>query len=98
METENTKKSQFTGPGFKAKLKFYHCKSSYDCIAACPEQAITKGADRFPPMACLSDDLLPGKPEIDLAKCTGCGDCISACPNNALEMVPVTSRGGSVFS
>ncbi|WP_424506166.1 4Fe-4S dicluster domain-containing protein, partial [Robiginitalea sp.] len=31
-------------------------------------------------------------------KCTGCGDCISACPNNALEMVPVTSRGGSVFS
>ena len=56
-----------TGPGFKAKLKFYHCKSSYDCITACPEQAITKGADRFPSMACVSVELLPGKAEIDPA-------------------------------
>ena len=78
-----------TGPGFKAKLKFYHCKSSYDCIPACPEQAITKGADRFPSMACVSVELLPGKAEIDPAKCTGCGLCISVCPNNALEMVRV---------
>ena len=77
------------GPNYKAKLKFYHCKSSYDCIAACPEQAITKGADRFPPMACLSDDLLPGKAEIDKDKCTGCGDCVPVCPNNAIEMVAV---------
>jgi len=39
-----------TDPGFKAKLKFYHCKGSYDCITACPEQSINKGTDRFPSM------------------------------------------------
>ena len=89
MEAESIKKSQLTGPGFKAKLKFYHCRSSYDCIAACPEQAITKGADRFPSMACLSNELEPGKAEIDPEKCTGCGECISVCPNHALEMVKV---------
>jgi ferredoxin len=76
-----------TGPGFKAKLKFYDCKSSYKCIAACPENAISKGPDRMPTNMCCSLELLPGKPEIDPVKCTGCGDCISVCPNNALEMV-----------
>jgi len=79
-----------TGPGFKAKLKFYNCKSSYDCIPACPEQAITKGVDRFPSMACVSLELLPGLAEIDSGKCNGCGICISVCPNNALEMVRVS--------
>ncbi len=78
-----------TGPGFKANLKFYNCDSSYHCITACPEQAITKGAERFPSMACVSLELLPGKAEIDPAKCNGCGLCISVCPNNALEMVRV---------
>jgi len=78
-----------TGPGYKAKLKFYNCKSSYDCIAACPENAITKGPERLPSNICTGTELLPGKPEIDQAKCTGCGDCIEVCPNNALEMVAV---------
>ena len=78
-----------TGSGFIAKLKFYDCNSSFDCIPACPEQAIAKGADRFPSMACVSVELLPSKAEIDPAKCTGCGDCISVCPNNAIEMVAV---------
>lgn len=78
-----------TGSGFIAKLKFYDCNSSFDCITACPEQAITKGVDRFPSMACVSVELLPGKAEIDPAKCNGCGLCISVCPNNALEMVQV---------
>ena len=32
------------GPGFIAQLKFYDCKSSYGCITACPENAITTGA------------------------------------------------------
>jgi NAD-dependent dihydropyrimidine dehydrogenase PreA subunit len=40
-------------------------------------------------MACLSDELLPGKAEIDPDICTGCGECIPVCPNNALEMVQV---------
>lgn len=75
--------------GFKAKLKFYHCRSSYECIAACPEKAITKGVDRFPSMACVSLELLPGLAEIDPAKCSGCGLCIYVCPNNAIEMVKV---------
>ena len=37
-----------TGPGFIAQLKFYDCKSSYECITVCPEKAITKGPDRLP--------------------------------------------------
>jgi len=76
-----------TGPGFMAKLKFYVCRSSYECIKACPENAITQGPERLPSNICTGLELLPGKPEIDAAKCTGCGDCITVCPNNALEMV-----------
>jgi NAD-dependent dihydropyrimidine dehydrogenase PreA subunit len=76
------------GTGFIAQLKFSSCKSSYDCIAACPENAITRGPERLPANMCCSIEMLPGKPEIDPVKCTGCGDCIPACPNNALEMVP----------
>lgn len=89
---DNKGKGISTGPGFKAKLKFHHCRSSYECIPACPEKAISQGPDRFPSMACLSSDLLPGKPEIDPERCTGCGECIPACPNNALEMVRVSTR------
>ena len=77
------------GPGYIAKLKFYHCRSSYDCIKACPEKAITQGPERLPSNTCNGLELLPGKPEIDSLKCTGCGDCIPVCPNNALEMVAV---------
>ena len=76
-----------TGPGFMAKLKFYDCRSSYECIKACPENAITRGPDRLPSNMCHSVEMLPGKPEIDPVKCTGCGVCIPVCPNNALEMV-----------
>ena len=75
------------GPGFIAQLKFYDCKSSHKCIAACPENAITKGPDRLPTNMCFGIEMLPGKPEIDPVKCTGCGECIAVCPNNALEMV-----------
>lgn len=76
-----------TGPGFIAKLKFPYCKTSYECIKACPEKAITIGPERLPSNTCTGMQLLPGKPEIDANTCTGCGDCISACPNHALEMV-----------
>ncbi len=86
-----------TGSGFMAKLNFYHCKSSYDCIKACPENAITKGPERLPQNMCQSIEMLPGKPEIDPVKCTGCGDCISVCPNNALEMVPQNPANHNQF-
>jgi ferredoxin len=76
-----------TGSGFTARLNFYRCKCSYDCITACHENAITKGPERLPQNMCQSIEMLPGKPEIDPIKCTGCGDCISACPHHALEMV-----------
>lgn len=79
-----------TGPDYKAKLKASYCKSTYDCIAACPEKAIIIGAERMPAGICLSEGgykMLPGKAQIDADKCTGCGECISVCPNNALEMV-----------
>jgi NAD-dependent dihydropyrimidine dehydrogenase PreA subunit len=76
-----------TGAGFMARLDFYQCESSYQCIKACPENAITQGPERLPRNMCHSIEMLPGKPEIDPVKCTGCGDCISACPHNALEMV-----------
>jgi ferredoxin len=76
-----------TGSGFIAQLKFYDCKSSYECITACPENAITRGPERLPRNMCQSTEMLPGKPEIDPVKCNGCGECIAVCPNNALEMV-----------
>jgi len=79
-----------TGAAYVAKLKFPYCKSSYECINACPEKAITQGPERIPAGICKTNgkyELLPGKAEIDVDKCTGCGDCISACPNHALEMV-----------
>ena len=84
-----------TGPGYKAKLKFYHCKGSGDCISACPENAIERGAERMPAGICNTTgkyEMLPGKAEINPDKCTGCGECISVCPNNALEMVAVVVR------
>ena len=85
----NTNENIFKGAGFIAKLKFYSCKSSYDCIKACPENAITQGPERLPSNMCTSIEMLPGKPEIDPLKCTGCGDCVPVCPKNAIEMVAV---------
>lgn len=79
-----------TGAGFTAKLKFYYCKGSGECIKACPEKAISEGPQRMPAAVCLSEgkyEMLPGKAVIDEAKCTGCGDCVSVCPNQAIEMV-----------
>jgi len=77
------------GSGFIAKLKFPYCRTTYECIKACPENAITQGPDRLPTNMCFGIEMLPGKPEIDEEKCTGCGICVEVCPNNALEMVAV---------
>jgi len=80
------------GAGYKAKLKFYTCKGSGECINACPEKAISEGPERMPSAICLSSgnyEMLPGRAVIDEAKCNGCGECVSVCPNHAIEMVPV---------
>ena len=78
------------GAGYMAKLKFYDCKGSLECIKACPENAISEGIQRMPPAVCLSSgkyEMLPGRAVIDETKCTGCGDCVPVCPNMAIEMV-----------
>ena len=42
------------GAGYKAKLKFYSCKGSGECIKACPENAISEGPQRMPAAVCIS--------------------------------------------
>jgi NAD-dependent dihydropyrimidine dehydrogenase PreA subunit len=86
----STNENIHKGAGYKAKLKFYDCKGSGECIKACPEKAISEGPQRMPAAVCLSNgkyEMLPGRAIIDEAICNGCGDCVSACPNQALEMV-----------
>ncbi|MCX6161075.1 MAG: 4Fe-4S binding protein [Ignavibacteriae bacterium] len=83
----------FKGDGNKAKLKFYTCKGSGECIKACPEKAISEGPQRMPSAVCLSSgkyEMLPGRAVIDESKCTGCGDCVPVCPNQAIEMSAVS--------
>ena len=80
------------GAGYTAKLKFYDCKGSGECIKACPEKAISEGPQRMPAAICMSGgkyEMLPGRAVIDADKCTGCGDCVPVCPNQAIEMVAV---------
>ncbi len=81
------------GAGFKAKLKFYSCKGTGECIKACKEMAIEEGPQRMPAAVCLADGqykMLPGRAVIHEDKCNGCGDCVSVCPNKAIEMVAVS--------
>jgi len=51
-----------------------NCFECDNCLAACPEQAITK----------VSGD---PKYEVDLTLCTGCAVCFDQCPCHAIEMV-----------
>jgi pyruvate formate lyase activating enzyme len=50
------------------------CIGAYDCIAACPEDALR---------------LTPDGMIIDRARCTVCGDCAQACPSAALEVIGI---------
>jgi ferredoxin len=89
----NTNENILKGAGYMAKLKFYDCQGSGECIKACPEKAISEGPERMPAAVCISGgryEMLPGRAVIDANKCTGCGDCVSVCPNLAIEMVPVS--------
>jgi electron transport complex protein RnfB len=88
----STNETILKGAGYKAKVKFYTCKGSGECIKICPEKAISEGPQRMPAAVCLSEGgykMLPGKAVIDEAKCTGCGECVPVCPKKAIEMVAV---------
>ena len=49
------------------------CHGSGDCVAACPEDAISLDGDRHA--------------VVDRSRCTSCGLCVGACPHAAFELV-----------
>ena len=51
------------------------CDGCMECVAVCPEQAIT---------------MENGKPLINEVMCSGCGACIPACPTDALDQQGLT--------
>ena len=88
----NANENGLKGAGYKAKVKFYTCSGSGECIKVCPEKAITEGPQRMPAAVCMSEGgykMLPGRAVIDEAKCADCRDCVSVYPYKALEMVAV---------
>jgi pyruvate formate lyase activating enzyme len=59
------------------------CTGCAECVAACPEQAITMNAE--------------GKAQIDRDRCTNCGKCVSACLDDALTLYGETRSVDDVF-
>jgi Na+-translocating ferredoxin:NAD+ oxidoreductase subunit B len=56
----------------------YGCMGFGTCVAACPFDAISMGANNLP---VVDDD-----------KCTGCGKCEIACPKDVIQMLTVGSH------
>jgi electron transport complex protein RnfB len=52
----------------------FGCLAYYDCVRACPFDAIEINEI--------------GMPRVNPKKCTGCGICVRSCPKNLFEMVP----------
>jgi Na+-translocating ferredoxin:NAD+ oxidoreductase RNF subunit RnfB len=59
------------------KLCTSACLGYGDCVAVCPQAAITV------------DD---GVAHIDPTKCIGCGICVRTCPNNIIKLINDTSK------
>jgi heterodisulfide reductase subunit A len=57
---------------FVARVNEKRCKGNGDCIAECPEKAITMGSG--------------SKAEVNPALCTGCGMCVAVCTENAIDV------------
>jgi len=60
------------------KLCTYGCLGLWDCVRACPFDAMAMGQD--------------GLPIIFEDKCTACGKCVQACPRGLLELHPLTEN------
>jgi pyruvate formate lyase activating enzyme len=58
------------------------CIQSYQCISACPNQAI---------------EVKDGYPYTDKKKCQACGDCIDICPGHAREITGKKVTSGEVL-
>jgi pyruvate formate lyase activating enzyme len=59
------------------------CTGCTECVAACPESAISMNAH--------------GKAEVDRERCTNCGKCVSACLDDALTLYGSTRTVEDVF-
>lgn len=55
----------------------YGCLGHGDCVAACPEKAIS---------------ICNGLATIDPEKCVGCGICVKTCPKNVIAIVPYEQK------
>jgi heterodisulfide reductase subunit A len=52
------------------------CTGCYDCLAACPYEALEKVTDRGRPVVRVSPSL-----------CKGGGACVPACPEGAIDVI-----------
>ncbi len=59
------------------KLCTYSCLGYGDCVAVCPQNAIS---------------VADGVAKVDPRKCIGCGICARTCPNHVIKLVADTSR------
>lgn len=55
----------------------YGCLGYGDCIAVCPQEAIS---------------IIDGVARVDRRLCIGCGLCVKACPNKLIQLVPDTPK------
>jgi len=56
------------------KLCQFGCMGFWDCVRACPFEAMAMGPD--------------GLPVVFEDRCTGCGKCVEACPRQIMELHP----------